>query len=859
MEAEVSFGTWVSRQRKALDLTRVQLARCVGCSVSGLRKIEIDERRPSRQLAELLAECLQVPPDQRLTFLQVARGQLRAERLATVVPPTASGFVPAHRLPRPASPLPTPPTPLIGREAELTTLVRLLHDPLCRLLTLVGPGGIGKTRLALTVAATQGELLPDGVCFVPLISLTSPEFIVPAVADALGFMFSGPLDPKMQLLNYLREKCLLLVLDGLEHLLEEAGLLAELLLQVPGVKLLVTSRERLNLQAEWLFDLHGLPIPPLDQVDRAEEYGAVALFVQSAARMKTGFVLKTEERPAVVRICQLVEGMPLAIELAAAWVRVLTCAEIEREIEHNLDFLAGAARDTPGQHRSLRATFDHSWHLLSVEERRVLGRLAVFQGGFGREAAEQIADATLPLLLALVSKSLVRRTDSRRYDLHEVVRQYALVRVADEPQAETATRDRHSDFYLALLRDREKALKSAAQQEAIRELTDEIGNVRSAWAWTVKREKFESLGPALRCFGLLFDSRGWYREGIEQLELVVQALQDSSDDEGWQTVLGQALAQEGVLFFRLGWHDQAQNLFEESITILRPTGDPALLLDPLIFGGIVMYLNGQFGRAQSLLDEGLACAQTVDDPWFTALALFNLGYMASCLGSNMESYEQMQAGLAIWRRLGDPRFIALGLNFLCPTAIKLGRLEEAQAFLQESLALCIQVGDRWGMGTAYRCLGLAALAQGDIPEAQCFIHYSLELFTELRARWDVVRSLIYLGEIKAAAGDMLEARRVFLETLPMALEVQAIPVALDALIGLAYLEGQAGQTEQALELSICVSCHSASTQEAKDRAEQLGAELEAQLTPQQLEAVQARTQTKSFDTLVTELLTTDLR
>ncbi|MCK6623745.1 MAG: tetratricopeptide repeat protein [Anaerolineae bacterium] len=851
MEAEVSFGVWVSKRRQSLDLTRDQLARCAGCSVSALRKIEGDERRPSRQLAELLADCLQIPPDERPTFLQVARGQLRVERLAAARATLAMDYVSGGAPPQSVLRLPTLPTPLIGREAELATLARLLRDPQCRLLTLVGPGGIGKTRLALEAASAQRELFSNGAYFVPLVSLSSPRFIIPAIADALGFVFSGPLEPKVQFLNYLREKCLLLVLDNFEHLLEGGELLAELLQQAPGVKLLVTSRERLNLQGEWLFDLQGLPVPPLDQVDRAEAYSAVELFAQSARRVQAGFVLKAEERLAAARICHLAEGMPLAIELAAAWVRVLSCPEIAREIERNLDFLSSARRDAPGRHRSLRAVFDHSWNLLSVDERRVLGRLAIFQGGFERDAAEQVAGAALPILSALVDKSLLRRTKRGRYDLHEVVRQYALAHLADEAQNETATRDRHCDFYLALLQDREVALKSAAQGEAIRALTHEIDNVRAAWAWAVRREKFASLGPALRSFGLLSDIRGWLGEGIEQLEMIVQALRTKAADEERQKVLGQALAQQGLLFFRLGQHDRAQTLFEESLAILRPTGDLALLPDPLIFCGIVMYLNGQFDHAHSLLAEGLACAQTAGDPWFTALALFNLGYMASFLSSNIESYEQMRAGLAVWRALGDPRFTALGLNFLSPIAIRLGRYEEAQAFLQESLKLCTQIGDRWGIGTAYRYLGLAALVQGDIPEAQSLIHYSLELFTELGARWDIVRSLIYLGEAAVAAGDSSEARRIFLQALQMALEVQAIPLALDALIGLAYLQAQTGEAEQALELSTYVLHHPASTQETKDRAGRLVAELEPQLSPRQLEAV--RMQVKTFEVIVEEI------
>jgi predicted ATPase/transcriptional regulator with XRE-family HTH domain len=845
IEADVSFGAWIASRRKALDLTREQVTECVGCSVSHLRKIEADERRPSRQIAELLARCVEIPPEERPTFVQVARGVDRVERLRG--PQAGLEVARSRPVPRPiVSNLPIPPTPLIGREPELAALARLLGDPQCRLLTLVGPGGIGKTRLAIEAAAGQQELFADGVYYVPLVSVTLPQFIVPAIADAVGFEFSGPVDSHVQLLNYLRRKSLLLLLDNLEHLLEAGVRLAQLLQQAPGVKLLVTSRERLDLHGEWQFEIQGLPVPPLDQAEWAEQYSAVGLFVQSAQRVQAGFTLKAEDRLAVSRICQLVDGMPLAIELAAAWVQVLGCAEIASEIERSLDFLVSDTRDLPERHHSLRAAFDHSWNLLGSEERLVLSRLAVFQGGFEREAAAQIAGASLRSLAALASKSLVHRSKDGRYDLHQVVRQYALSHLADDPQSEVA-RDRHCEFYLGLLREREEALKGATQRETLRELTDEIDNVRVAWDWAVQREKFLSLRPALRSFGKLFDLRGWLRDGIEQLERVVQGLRDGSDDEERQKVLGQALAQQGLLCFRQGRHDRAQTLFEESLRLLHPFGDPALLCDPLLWQGVIMFLCGQFQQAQSLTDECLACARAAGDSWFVAHSLYNQGYIASQRGLYAEGYEQMSAGLALWRRLGDPRFTALGLNFLSPTAIKLGRYEEARAFSQESLALCLQVGDRWGIGTAYRMLGLAALAQGNIPEAQALIRRSLDILSEFVTGWDVVQSLVYLAEAALAAGDVPEARRIFLDALRMAVEAQAMPLALDALLGLAYLQAQAGEAEQSLEMLICVSHHTASTQEAKDRAEHLRVQLENQLTPQQVERACASAQDGPFE------------
>jgi predicted ATPase len=284
------------------------------------------------------------------------------------------------------------------------------------LLTLTGLGGIGKTRLAVEAASANQKLFPDGVTFVPLAALTSPTFIVTAIIEALGLTLAGPQDPKKQLLNALRYQQLL-VLDNAEHLLDEAGLFRELLEYAPRLKLLVTSTERLNLQGEWVFEIQGLPIPP----DTSSESGTIQPVALSFSASSIGFSLRPQDQPWIIRICRMVEGMPLGIELAAAWISMLTCQEISQEIENSLDFLSASMRDLPKRHRSMRMVFDYSWQMLTPEEQKVLCKLSVFRGGFQRQAAEQVAGSTLSILSTLVNRSLLRRTTSGRYDLHEVV------------------------------------------------------------------------------------------------------------------------------------------------------------------------------------------------------------------------------------------------------------------------------------------------------------------------------------------------------------------------------------------------------------------------------------------------------
>lgn len=787
------FGEWLKLRRQDLDLTQAELAARAGCSVFALRKIETGERRPSKQLAGLLAVALQLPPDRTPTFVAAARGETSCERLlmmgweateeAPAAPDTTSSL---HNWP-PCL------TPLVGRESDLASLARLLADPLCRLLTLIGPGGIGKTCLAVHAAAQQQARFRDGVWFVPLAPVASSGAVVPALADALTFTIPGQVEPRLQLLNHLAGKQALLVLDNVEHLLASAGLFAEILARAPGVKLLATSRERLNLQSEYVFVTQGLPVPPPDQLHRAHDYDAIVLFAQSARRAGADVMLQGKELAAAAQVCRLVEGMPLGIELAAAWTPLLTCEEIASEIPRSLDFLTSSLRDLPERQRSLRTVFEHSWRLLTPEERSALSRLAIFQGGFERSAAEEVAGASLPTLLALTSKSLIRRKESGRYDLHEVVRQYALAHLAQMPE-DWRTRDRHSRFYLALLRDQDTVLRSGAQRQAQRDLMEEIDNLRAAWDWAVKREMFDVIAPAVRGFGCLFELSGWLEEGVALLEPVVQAGFAAPDDPARQAMLGEALTQQALLLFRLGCFTGAQARLRACLALLRPFAKPDLLARPLLYHGTILFLDGELDESQARLEEALVCARAAGDRWAEAYAFYDLGYLAHLRGDPRAGYRQMTAGVSLWRAVGDPRTIALGLNYLSPAAIELGLCQEAEAFLQESLGLCQDAGDRWGMGTALRFLGVAALAQGEAKRAQDLLHKSLEVHQGFVTGWDIACSLNYLGAAALALGDVQSARGYYNQALAVAEVAQSLPLAEEARVGLGQVEALTGGT-----------------------------------------------------------------
>lgn len=789
-----------------------------------LRKIESGERRPSKQLAGLLAAALEISEEDKPTFIRVARGELSLDRIRS------SKLITKHASPatQPATHhLPFSPTPLLGRESELAAMERIFNESQCRLLTLTGVGGIGKTRLGIEFASLQRDKFPDGVHYVPLAPINSAELIAPAIAEVLHFSFSGPADPKEQLFNHLRrevKQAALLVLDNFEHLLAQppaaVDFVVEILQRFANIKILCTSRQRLNLHGEWTYELHGLPIPPLEYIDNLEDYSAAQLFIQCARRTDAEFELTQADRPALVQICRMLEGIPLAIELAAAWVAMLSCREIAREIEASIDFLIASMRDLPERHRSLKATFDHSWNLLSEAEQGALSRLSIFQGGFDRTAAEQVAGASLMLLSSLASKSLVRRTQDGRYNLHEVIRQYAQAHLDENELRRLETRDRHSEYYLNLASEYERKLKSASQQSAMRDMALEFDNMRTAWDWGIRRGKFELIGRAVRSFGWYFEVEGLIYDGIDQLELLVQALGNKPRDDQMDKALGASLVQQGLLCFRSGQFARAQELYQKGITILRSIDERAFLADALIFSGTLMHLNGDYLAAQELIKEGLLYAQAANDPWFTAYGIYNLGHVDSLRGEYQKGYKQMQEGLKLWREIGDPHSISLGLNFLVETQIALGRHEEAIASMRESIALCECTKNRWGMGTAYRYLGLANLAGCQYAEAQAHLQKSLEIFGEYYRGWDIAQTLIYLGETHLRSGNLTESRKVLLDALRRSWDIHSEPLMLEALTSLASLEIHRNPVRAAEWVTLVIN-HPAAPYETKQRAAEL--------------------------------------
>lgn len=408
--------------------------------------------------------------------------------------------------------LPPQPAAFVGRESELAAIATYLHNPQAQLLTLVGPGGIGKTRLALQAAArwvtpeASAELLfVDGVFFVALAAENStPDAqtsLLATLANILQFDLQHPIYPQAQLLNFLRNKNLLLILDNFEQHVSEARQLSDLLRLAPEVKVLVTSRVRLNLQEEWLMELRGLDYPPTTDMslEAARGYGAVSLFVQLARRVRAGFALSDTNSAEVIRICQLVEGVPLGLELAASWLRVLTCAEVAREIEHGLDFLTTSLQNVPERHRSLRTVFDYSWNLLEPQEQALFRRLSVFRGGFDREAASQVVGMSLLMLAGLADKSLLWRNAQGRYEMHDLLRQYADEQLRANMDEYEQAHDAHCRYYAQLLSQHQAELTGEEAPTTLHALQAERENMRAAWDWAISQRRVAEVNLLMEC------------------------------------------------------------------------------------------------------------------------------------------------------------------------------------------------------------------------------------------------------------------------------------------------------------------------------------------------------------------------
>lgn len=637
--------------------------------------------------------------------------------------------------------LPTQTTPFIGRVQELEDVLRRLNDPACRLLTLIGHGGIGKTRLALEAAhkildfgflildspAPENPKFPDGVFFVPLQSVTTPSGLIEAIAEATGFRFYSAVPPQQQLMNFLRTKQMLLVLDNFEQILDGVALVADLLTGAPQIKLLVTSRVALNLQEEWFHPLAGMALPPVNSKQQQLAGGqgangkervpdAVQLFVQSAQRARPNFTL-TSEQEQVARICRLVDGAPLALELAAAWVKVLSCQQIAEEIVHNLDILTTRYQNIPSRHRSMRAVLEQTWQLLTSDEQQTLLHLPVFEGGFGQEAAQEVAGASLLTLATLTEKALVRvtqdMTGQNRYQMHELLRQFVMEKLTALPAENGNIRTRHSHYYLHFLQNRAPQLTGKEQQIALQAIGVEIDNVRAAWHWAVGAHTVASLQAAVDPLYDFYQIRSRYLEGKDLFYQAAQQLQATKDNAAATLLHLRLRARCGAFCHFLCDYEAADHHLQACLAAASQLDQSAELAFILNFLGQLAMWRGEKALAQQQLTQSLTISRTLDDKAGMASALEKLANLVDAtLGEYAESKALAMQTLQLSRELGRPDWIAYALDTLGFVTFALGEYADSEGYYRESLQLFETIGDQYGIAMALGGLGLVYWAMG---------------------------------------------------------------------------------------------------------------------------------------------------
>lgn len=667
--------------------------------------------------------------------------------------------------------LPSSSINLVGRQTELSEIVALLADPSCRLVTLLGPGGIGKTRLALEVAHLlaasdeQAHHFAEGVCMVLLQPLTSPEFAVYAIAETLDFQFHSSDDPTEQLLQYLRHKTMLLVMDNFEHLLEASALVSDILAAAPGVKILSTSRERLNLHEEWVYEVRGLAFPAGEAEADIENYSAVQLFVQSARRVQSGFVLLPSQYAAVWRICRMVGGSPLGIELAAAWVRVLPCDEIAAELERSLDILKTPIRNVPARHRTIRAAFEPTWERLSEEEQRVFKRLSIFRGGFSREGAQAVAQASLPVLSALIDKSLLQVNANGTYDIHELLRQYGEEKLNEVAAEMEQVQQHYCSYYAKFLRDRWHYLGGECAKEVFEEIDHELENIRVFWQLAIQRHAFSEIDAAADTLWLYYDTRSRYQEG--------------------------------------------ERVFSQALTLVEQHGQHRKLQSKLMAGcGAFCTSLSRYERGKALLEASLVLLDRIDAPQDRALILLELGRTQTFLVGTLIPRHYFEESIAICRAIDDKLGLARALDWLACILCAEGRVIESKSICEEGIAICKEIGCQWGLAIGYKTMCSISLILKEYEAARQYALESLALYRDVGVPWGIALSLLLLAHAIAEIGDPEEAQRFAIQGLGISFELQLGDFyILEGLAVIAKLWFDQGMADRALELLAVFRTH----------------------------------------------------
>ena len=761
--------------------------------------------------------------------------------------------------PRPKLPLHNLPallSPIVGREVELHELSARLEDPACRLLTVIGPGGSGKTRLAIEAAYRQVDHFKHGVYFVAMAGVHSPQAIPQATAQALGFLFGPEGDPWQQILNFLRQKQILMVLDNFEHLLDGVGLVVELLLAASGLKALVTSRTRLNVLEEYVYPLGGMDVPDQPTPDThptdLAAYASVRLFLEGARRVKPGFSTGGEDIEQIAAVCRLVAGMPLAVLLSASWTGMLGPSKIAAQIyQHSLDFLETDWQDVPERHRSMRLVFEYSWNLLTRGQQETLAGFSVFQGSFSFQAAQWVTKIDLQGLRDLVDRSLVQPASGERFELHVLMRQYASEKLDELPGKREEFNNLYCAFFLKLLANWANALQGSGQADAQREITLESDNIPLAWELALGHAQYDRLAQALDGLGGLYERSCLYQQGeslfhnsATQLRFAISALEDQHKTDlsrlilllarilGWQSLFERMvgnystahqaiesglllleglnlqaedalyaksflLQQRGLLVFNTD-RDQSQSDLQESLRLYRLVGNTWREAQVLTSLAMVACAHGHYPEAVAYLEESLRRQRSLVDYLGMADTLSEMSTTLSEFGNfeKMALYAHEHANIV--KKLGSPALLARNLLIEGVNLAYLGQFAEAARLMEEAMAIQDNLGNR-SMAIHLRILlGWIEVNQGLYDQGHENYHISLMIARQLGDLYGIVAlGLPGIGGLLVIRGEYEQARQALQESIELYRQVHQEDELSLTLVDLADAELRLGLTDQA--------------------------------------------------------------
>ncbi len=714
MTEHLPFGEWLRKQRRALDFSRQELADQAGCAEITLRRIEGGTLKPSKELASILLEKVGIPKTELEGWIRYARGQAGFPSKETTFPEKQV-----------RTNLPAALTSFIGREKELTDITGLLSK--YRLVTLVGTGGVGKTRLSIQAGAHQAATFDDGVWLIELAALDNPQLIPQTLASTLGVPVSATQPVTKTILNFLHAKNTLFIFDNCEHLLDACAQLADTLLRhCPHLKILATSREAMGIMGEAIYLVPTLALPDTDKLLNVfRDVGSVRLFEERAQLVDFDFSLTLENASFVAQICRRLDGIPLALELAAVQVGRFSPAEIVARLEHSFSILTGGSRTALPRQQTIRASIDWSWNLLTEDERALLRRLSVFAGGWTLEAAQAVCGGdALTLINSLAKKSLVA-TDQEsggenRYGFHEVIRQYAHEKLAEAEDAKSL-RQNHLQYFISLAEHADSQLHGADQNLWLERLTNELSNLRAALKFAVEHD-FDN---AVRLSALL--GWFWYRRG---------------------------LLAEGR-----SWYERILDGREPDLSTIDS-------FSKAFYGaGLGAHYQGDYVRARRMLEQSLVLAQKLENPNGVAhaMTLLATGYVwqgdfKTTEKYALESIDLFKTSDEVWGQ-------AFALNVLGFSSLMRGDYAKARAAFEESVNRAREAGDRYGMGMPLSNLGIMAYQQGDLSRGKELLEESLAIGREAHDPTLTSWSMAELGHIARLQGDFALATELYKSVL----------------------------------------------------------------------------------------------